>query len=257
MNKLRHALTSRREFLKAAGGFVAVSALADTSPSASSISGKATLVGEPPAEIPVDLTDFPGPQQVAPPGLKTQHYVVGADGGLANVFVYIREGLTGRTFPAPAEPVLLNQFRCSFHPYVLGVRAGQLINIRNSEPYLETVHALPKANPEFLLYQPVTGQVDEKRFDNAEVLVRIKCELHPWEFAFVGVVEHPFFAVTDATGQFKLPPGLPPGKYVLAAVHPKAGIHTAELTLGENEAKAVNFSFVPHTKRPAATPASS
>ncbi len=254
MSKLRSSYTTRREFLKAAGGFVAISALADTVPAAgTAISGKATLVGTPPPEILVDLTDFPEQRKVAPPGLKTQHYVVGPDGGLANVFVYIRDGLAGHPFPPPKEPALLDQFHCSFHPYVFGVRAGQLLNIRNSEPYLETVHALPKHNEEFLLYQPITGEVDQKRFDAPEVLVRIKCELHPWEFAFVGVVDHPFFAVTDLRGEFKIPPGLPPGKYTLAAVHPKAGLHTADITVAENQVQNVAFTFVPHIKPPATT----
>jgi hypothetical protein len=184
---------TRRSFLKKAAGAAAVTAAFSGSSAVASapaggtisgvVSGVSRLVGKPPPEIPVDLTNFPLVQKVAPPGLTTHHYIVSSDGGLANVFVYVLHGLEGHTFPIPDEQPLLDQHNAGFHPYVMGVQVGQPFRIRNSEPYLETVRAVPKINEGFLIYQPITGMVELRRFTKPEVLLKIKCELHPWEFA--------------------------------------------------------------------------
>jgi hypothetical protein len=250
---------TRRSFLKKAAGVAAATATfsgASTAVSATKpesgggvVSGRARLEGRPPPEIPVDLSNFPLVQKVAPPGLTTHHYIVSPDGGLANVFVYVLHGLEGRTFPIPDEQPILDQHNAGFHPYVMGLQVGQIFRIRNSEPYLETVKATPKVNEGFLIYQPITGMVELKRFTKPEVLVKIKCELHPWEFAYIGVVPHPFFAVTDTEGRYRLPPGLPAGRYTIAGVHPKAGVRTAEIELAENGAATADFTFHPHKRR--------
>jgi hypothetical protein len=210
---------------------------------AAEVSGKVTLKGTPPPEKVVDLSGYPDPLKVYQDKgvLKTRHYLVSPEGGLMNVFVYIQRGLEGKTFPLATNTPVLNQTNCGFYPYVMGVQTNQTFLVMNSEPYMETVHALPKKNTEFNIGQPITGMVTPQRFDLAEVLIKIKCELHPWEFAFVGVVEHPFFAVSDKDGAYRLPPNLPPGQYVIEAVHPKAGSVTQELRVGAGDAKMVDF----------------
>jgi hypothetical protein len=85
--------------------------------------------------------------------------------------------------------------------------------------------------------------VARQKFEQPEVLIRIKCGIHPWEFAYIGVVEHPFFAVTDTDGRFSLPKGLRAGRYVLEAAHPKAGRQSQTVTLAEGETKTVEFVF--------------
>lgn len=213
---------------------------------AGEITGRVRLQGIPPPEIKVDLTAFPLVQPIAPPGLTTRHYIVSPDGGLADVLVHVARGLGARTFPISTNAPLLDQHNAGFHPYVLGVQLGQPLRIRNGEPYLETVKAMPKVNEEFTLYQPLTGMIEVRRFTRPEVFVKIKCEMHPWEFAYVGVVPHPFFAVTDTNGNFRLPEGLPDGTYTLDAVHPKAGTNSVLVVLGEDETKQVNFTLTPH-----------
>jgi hypothetical protein len=110
---------------------------------------------------------------------------------------------------------------------------------------MHNVHATPRLNKEFNFAQPTQGKVDEKAFDKPEVLVRMKCDVHPWMFAYVGVVEHPYFAVTDKEGKFTIP-NLPPGKYTLEAYHLKTHLTkpglTQEITVGEGEKKTVNFT---------------
>jgi len=213
------------------------------------------LRGPRPLEIVVSFTGFPDVAKAYPHlvgKLTTRHYVVSQDGGLANVFVYVKDGLQGRSFPVLTNTPVLDQTNAGFYPYVMGVMTNQTFLIRNSEPYMDDPIATPKTNPEFNIAQPLTGMVARQKFEQPEVLIRIKCGIHPWEFAYIGVVEHPFFAVTDTNGRFDLPSGLPAGRYVLEAVHPKAGRQTQTVTLAEGESKTVEFVF--EAKPPGTSP---
>ena len=183
---------------------------------AAEVTGKVTLKGTPKPEQEIDLGPMCGP--IATKKYTTRHYLVGKDSGLANVFVYLKkEGLKA---PPQGEPQILDQSECMYQPYIMGVVTGQPFKVRNSDAILHNVHATPKINKEFNLGQPVKGQVNEKTFDQSEVLVRIKCDVHAWMFAYVGVVDHPYFAVTDADGNYKLK-GVPDGKYSVVAYHLK------------------------------------
>jgi hypothetical protein len=178
--------------------------------------GTVSLKGTPKPEMDIDLGPMCGP--LATKKHKTRHYVVGTDGGLANVFVYLKKD--GLKAPPSGEAQTLDQVECMYEPFVMGVVTGQKFKVKNSDALLHNVHATPKINKEFNFGQPVKGQVNEKSFDAAEVLVRVKCDVHPWMFAYIGVVDHPYFAVTDAQGSYKLS-GVPDGKYTLVAYHLK------------------------------------
>src|ERR1041385_8730913 len=177
--------------------------------------------------------------------ITTRHYLVSEDGGLANVFVWIKSGIEKSRLATSSTPVL-DQIGCQFEPYVLGVQAGQPFLIRNSDPGLHNVHALPKpgsSNREFNFGMPLRGQVLTRSFPSPELFIRFKCDVHNWMFAYVSVVDHPFFSVTDTNGLFRLPPGLPPGRYLLAASHLKAGETAQEVTVEYGENKLVNFTL--------------
>ena len=73
-------------------------------------------------------------------------------------------------------------------------------------------------------------------------MVPFKCDVHPWMFAWVGVVDHPFFAVTGADGSFSLE-GLPPGTYTIEAWHESLGAQTQTVTIGEQETGDITFLF--------------
>ena len=182
---------------------------------AGEITGKVTLKGTPKPEIEIPLG--PSCAKINPNKVTTRHYVVGQDGGLANVFVYLKDA---KATPATGPGPLLDQVGCMYEPYVFGVVAGQKFKVKNSDPELHNVHATPKNNPEFNFGQPLKDQVNEKSFEKPEVLVRIKCDVHPWMFSYVGVVEHPYFAVTDKDGSFKIS-GVPDGDYTVVAYHLK------------------------------------
>jgi hypothetical protein len=192
---------------------------------AGDVSGKVTLQGTPPPAKTIEYDDTCS--KLHPTVLTTRHYVVGKDNGLANVFVYISKGLEGRKFTPPADAVELDQVGCNYNPYVFGVMVGQPVRIKNSDPLMHNIHALPKVdgNNEFNFAETSQGDVNDTKWVESikkpEVMIKLKCDVHQWMFAYAGVQDHPYFAVTDADGHFKIAT-VPAGKYTLTAYHLKA-----------------------------------
>lgn len=185
------------------------------------VTGRVVLKGTPKSELTIDMASDPRCAALHTQKITTRHYVVGADNGLGNVLVFVKSGLEQKEYPMPSETPVLDQIGCEYIPYVLGVRANQKFLIKNSDPTLHNVHATPKAgggNKEFNFAQPVKNMTTEKTFTAPEVAIRFKCDVHPWMFAYVGVFDHPYFAVTDKDGNFKIS-GLPNGKYTIEAWH--------------------------------------
>lgn len=169
--------------------------------------------------------------------------IVADAGKLANVFVYVKEGVTG-SYSAPADSKVLNQVGCTYNPHVSGVMTGQTLVIRNSDSTLHNVHALPQNNEEFNQGQPFQGMELEKEFSTQEVMVRFKCDVHPWMGAYLGVLDHPFFAVSGADGSFEIE-GLPAGDYVIEAWLETLGTQTQSVSVAADGAVSVTFDFAP------------
>lgn len=168
--------------------------------------------------------------------------IVGPNNSLENVFVYVKAGLEGQSFPVPTEPVVFDQLNCTYHPHIFGIQANQELQILNSDATLHNVHAMPVNSPEFNVGMPSQGMKITKKFKNPEVMVHIKCEVHPWMSAYAGVLDHPYFAVAKTGGAFKLPT-LPAGTYTIEAWHEKLGALTQDVTLGDGETKDITFDF--------------
>jgi hypothetical protein len=174
--------------------------------------------------------------------LRAETYVVD-NGGLKNVFVYIKDGLGNKyLFDTPTEPVKIDQKGCHYIPHVVGVRTTQPLEISNSDATLHNVHGMAKNNAEFNQGQPVQGVKNTVTFNRAEVLIPFKCDVHAWMNAYVGVVDHPYFAVSGDGGKFELR-GVPAGTYSVEAVHEKLGRVSLPVTLGEKESKELTFTF--------------
>jgi hypothetical protein len=95
---------------------------------------------------------------------------------------------------------------------------NQPINIYNNDPLLHNVHALAFVNKEFNFGLPQAGLFETRRFSRKEVMVRIKCDVHPWMAAWVGVLDHPYFSVTSETGAYGIV-NLPPGRFRVTVWH--------------------------------------
>ena len=206
------------------------------------ITGRVTFEGTPPANQPLKMGADASCTGGGPAPLD-ETVLVGADGSLKNVFVHIKSGVDAAySFDIPAEPVVLDQKGCIYLPRVVGVRAGQPVKVLNSDSTMHNVHSLPVTNQEMNQSTPVRGFSVTQTFTVPEVPVRFMCNVHSWMSAWVGVVAHPYFAVTDASGAFSLQ-GVPPGTYTVEAWHEKFGTKTATVTIGEKQNGSLSFTF--------------
>ena len=210
---------------------------------AGEVKGSITVDGAVPANAPIKMNADPICARNASGNETQETYMVGADGkSLGNVFVYVKDGLNGLTFDPPTQPIVIDQKSCRYHPHVFGIQVGQPLEILNSDPTLHNIHALAKNNREFNNGQPLQNMKTTHTFTTPEVMVPFKCDVHGWMNAYVGVLNHPYFSVSDAAGAFSLK-SLPPGTYTIEAWHEKLGAMTETVTIGAKETKDVNFVF--------------
>jgi hypothetical protein len=201
---------------------------------AAAVSGKIVFEGTAPALEKIGADADPACQMIHPDGVSSEEVVVNPNGTLKNVFVYVKEGFAGKTFETPKTPVILDQLGCQYQPHVFGIQVNQPLEILNSDDTLHNVHALPKNTKEFNLGMPIKGMKLTKAFTAPEVMVKLKCEVHPWMAAYAGVLDHPFYSVTASEGVFEIK-DLPPGQYVLEAWHETYGTLTQSVTIGSAE----------------------
>jgi len=201
------------------------------------VSGVVKFDGTAPKPQKIDMSQDP-----ACKGTNDTETVVVDGGNLANVFVYVKDGAGNYSFDVPKEPAKLDQQGCRYHPHVLGVMAGQTVQIINSDNTTHNIHPSPKDNREWNESQPPKAAPLDKDFARQEVLIPVKCNQHPWMKMYIGVVKSPFFAVTGKDGKYELK-GLPPGTYTIAAVHEKYGEVDQTVTVAAKDSKTQDFTF--------------
>lgn len=206
---------------------------------AGSLKGSIKLEGTPPAAETINRKSDAYCEQQGE--AKTQDYVV-SGGGLQNVFVYVKDGLGNLKFPVPTTPLVLDQKGCTYAPRVFGIQTGQPLEILNSDETLHNIHAQPMNNREFNRGQALKGLKHMHVFTTAEVMVPFNCDVHNWMHAWVGVLDHPFYAVSGTGGAFEIS-NLPPGTYTIEAWHEKLGKQTQMITIGPKESKELSFTF--------------
>jgi len=173
----------------------------------------------------------------------TENAIVSPDGELANVFIYIRKGLEkGKKYPMPDKAATLDQLGCMYRPRVQGVRVGQDLVIKNSDKLTHNTRSYAFRNRAFNIAQPVGSEERTKVFKRPERAIQMGCDLHGWMKAYVFAMDHPFFAVSDEKGRFKIE-GVPAGEYTVAAWHEKFGEQKAKITIGETGSTEVGFTF--------------
>jgi len=207
------------------------------------ISGRVFFEGQPPKLMPIRMeADAVCAAQHLEP-VYVEGGMVNDNGTLPNVVVYVKSGLGNLEFAAPGEPVLLNQQGCVFRPHVLGMRVGQSLEVMNSDSTTHNVHPLPRYNREWNMSQPPDGEPIIKTFTRPEVLIPVKCNQHPWMKAYIGVLSHPYFAVTEDDGAFEIK-GLPSGEYEIEAWHEQYGALTQKVTVRPGEMKSIDFTYM-------------
>lgn len=185
------------------------------------------------------------------PNAKSEDVVVNGD-KLQNVFVYLKDGritdgskgLNTLAFNPPAEPAVLDQHGCQYVPHILGMQTKQKLSVKNSDQTAHNVNVQSARNEAFNSSQTAGQPAIEKTFLRSETLIPVKCNQHPWMRAYIGVVGHPFYAVTGPDGKFEIK-GVPPGTYTLVAWHERFKEKTlANVTVAASETKGEqNFTF--------------
>jgi len=213
---------------------------AQAAPGTATVRGSVSLEGAAPAMSKIQMAADPVCLQQHKETVMSEAVVVNG-GKLQNVIVYVKDGLKG-SYPCPTAPVVIDQEGCTYHPHVFGIQAGQPLEILNNDPTLHNINAQPKLNKRFNVAQPTKGMKTVKTFDQVEIGIPFKCNVHPWMNAYGAVFNHPFFGVTDSNGSFSLS-GLPGGTYTVEAWHEKYGTQTQSVTVADGETKQVSFTF--------------
>jgi len=164
------------------------------------------------------------------------------DGKLQNVFVFVKSGLPDANFEIPATPITFDQRGCKYVPRILGIQTGQPLSVVNSDPTNHNIHPIPKVNREWNESQLKGQGPITKKFTRPETLILVKCNQHSWMTAYIGVLPHPFYAVSAADGTFTIK-GLPPGEYEIEAWHEKYGAKIMKVKVAEKADTKADFSF--------------
>ncbi len=211
---------------------------------AGSVSGGAKLEGPVPKAKKLNMAADAACAAAHPGPVTDQEVVADASGNLANVIVYVKEGLGNRAFDTPKTAGELDQQGCLYSPHIVTLMAGQTLSVKNSDKTTHNIHPIPNNNREWNKSQPPGSSNLNEVFNRDEVSIPVKCNVHPWMKSYIAVFKHPYFAVTGANGSFEIK-NLPPGTYTLQAWHEKYGTATQTVTIGAKEAKTVSFAFKP------------
>jgi hypothetical protein len=205
------------------------------------IVAKVVLSGTPPPPTKLQMNADPVCAQKHQTAVFSQTVEVGADGALKDALVFVKDGVTG-AYPAPTTPATLDQVGCIYVPHVLGLMAGQPLQIISSDPTLHNIHPMPVTNAGFNIGMPIQGMKQTRVFAKPEAPFHVKCDVHPWMSANIGVFSHPFFGVSDGQGEVDLK-NLPAGTFQVQAWHEKYGVRTQSVTVAAGETKQITFTF--------------
>jgi plastocyanin len=226
-----------------AAGLVAVLVSPGVAVAASTVTGIVTFDGKAPALKPIDMGAEPVCAKKHSGPAPNEMLVLGSGNTMANILVWVSKGLpAGKTFPVPKEPVVLDQNGCVYKPHVMGIMVGQAYRILNSDGILHNIHTLPTVNTSFNRGMPGTVKEATTTFAKPENVFHIKCDVHPWMSAYIGVFTHPFYSATSTDGKFTVS-GLDAGTYEITAWHEKLGTQTASVVVSGTDTKTQNFKF--------------
>lgn len=206
------------------------------------ITGMVKLAGTPPPMPIIEMDADPTCQKSHQGPVHSDEVVVGKDRSLGNVVVYLKSGVGNYSFPAPADPVTLDQKGCMYEPHVVTLMTHQAFQIVNSDPTAHTIYAMPQANRTWNESQPPGTSPIDKEFARPEIAIPVECNVHPWMKAYIFVFDNPYFARTSTDGAFTIS-NVPPGTYTIEAWQERYGTEDQQVTIAAKESKTVDFSF--------------
>lgn len=208
---------------------------------AGKVSGKIAFTGKKPVRKRITIDDDDCNKTRTGP-LFSEEVVINDNGTLANVLIYVKTGLEGKTFEPATAAIRFDQKGCSFQPHVVALRAKQPLEINNSDQVTHNIHPIPRENREWNQGQPGGSPPIQREFTKPEVGIPVKCNVHAWMRSYIHVIDHPYFAVSSGEGTFEIA-NLPPGEYTIEAWHEKLGQQTAKVTVAASGAATADFSF--------------
>ena len=209
---------------------------------AGSVSGTIRFEGKRPTVKKIDMSEDPACVEAHKGRAYDESLVVSPRGGLANAFIRVKSGLEGKRFEIPSAPVAINQTGCWFEPRVLGIQVGQTLQVSNSDPVTHNIHPLAQINREWNHSQGAGDPPIDRRFLKPEVMIRVKCNIHSWMHAFIGVVDNPYFAVSKMDGAFSIR-DLPPGNYTIGIWQEELGEQERQITVSPHANTLVNVTL--------------
>lgn len=205
------------------------------------IQGTVHYAKTPPKPIEIDMSQDPA----CTLGAKnfSEGYVVNG-GDMANVFLYIKDGLGNRIYAAPTQAVDIDQKGCRYTPHVTAVMVGQPVYFMNSDPTMHNIHMTPavQGNQAVDISQPPNASAEQRTFNKPELMIPVRCNNHPWMQAFINVAPNPYFAVSDAEGKYVIH-GLPPGTYTLVADQENLGQKTMTVTVASKQTVTQDITY--------------
>ncbi len=210
---------------------------------AGEITGTVKFVGTPPRMPIIRMGADPGCVKDSHGKLvHSEQVVVGKDGALANVVVFIKSGLGNYSYTTPTTAATLDQKGCMYQPHVVTMMVDQPLNVINSDSFTHNIHVMPKDNPQWNEAQTAGAAPIVKTFHHAEMAIPVRCNIHPWMQAYVCVFANPYFSTTGDDGTFTIK-NVPPGTYTIEAWQEKYGTQDEQVTVGASQTQKVDFSF--------------
>ena len=206
------------------------------------IRGSIHFAGTKPAPKLIDMSGDPACVEAHKGKAYDESLVIGPNGMVANAFVYVEKGLEEKVFETPSKPVIIDQRGCWFRPRVLGIQTGQPLRVVNSDPVTHNIHPMASMNREWNHSQGPGDDPITRKFTKPEIMIPVKCNIHSWMHAFIGVLDHPFFATSNEDGSFTLP-NLPPGTYTVAVWQEKLGIIRQQITVTQGHDSVADFTY--------------
>ncbi len=209
---------------------------------AGSISGTIRYTGKRPPRKVIDMSSEPACVEAHKGKAADESLLVSPSGQLANAFIYVKSGLEGRRFETPTAAVTIDQHGCWFHPRVLGVQVGQTFDVVNDDPVTHNIHPMAQTNREWNHSQGAGDPPIHRKFLKPEIMIPVKCNIHSWMHAWIGVVDNPYFAVSQDNGSFTIP-NLPPGTYTIGFWHEGLGTQEQQITIAPHSNTVANITF--------------